>query len=150
MTRANSKWTITPRYPSETTTEHTCRRGSGYMRKKTIWKARYNGATRRLSQLPNVGGRLPDLSKPIWNNEIGICYGSGKHGDAPETRSNLRSPWDTLHHGRDWAHRDPNMKDARVAERIIEDIAQHLAKYPPLRSIDQILRRFLEEMRAAS
>jgi hypothetical protein len=93
---------------------------------------------------------LIDLFKPIWNNEVGICYGFGKHGDAPETRSNLRSPWDTLHHGRDWAHRDPNMKDARAAERIIEDIAQHLAKYPPLRSIDQILRRFLEEMRAAS
>ena len=93
---------------------------------------------------------LIDLFKPIWNNEVGICYGFGKHGDAPETRANLRSPWDTLHHGRDWAHRDPNMKDARPPERIIKDIAQHLAKYPPLRSIDEILRRFLEEMRAVS
>jgi hypothetical protein len=93
---------------------------------------------------------LIDLFKPIWNNEVGICYGFGKHGDAPETRANLRSPWDTLHHGRDWAHRDPNMKDARPAKRIVEDIAQHLAKYPPVRSIDQILRRFLEEMRAVS
>ena len=47
---------------------------------------------------------LIDLFKPVWNNEVGICYGFGKHGDAPETRANLRSPWDTLHHGRDWAH----------------------------------------------
>jgi hypothetical protein len=93
---------------------------------------------------------LIDLFKPIWNNEVGICYGFGKHGDAPETRANLRSPWDTLHHGRDWAHRDPNMKDARPADRILEDIKQHLAKYPPLGSIDEILRRFLEEMRAVS
>jgi hypothetical protein len=93
---------------------------------------------------------LIDLFKPIWNNEVGICYGFGKHGDAPETRANLRSPWDTLHHGRDWAHRDPNMKDARPPERIVEDIAQHLAKYPALGSIDEILRRFLEEMRAVS
>jgi hypothetical protein len=93
---------------------------------------------------------LIDLFKPIWNNEVGICYGFGKHGDAPETRANLRSPWDTLHHGRDWAHRDPKMKDARPQERIVDDIAQHLVKYPPLGSIDQILRRFLEEMRAAS
>jgi len=93
---------------------------------------------------------LIDLFKPIWNNEVGICYGFGKHGDAPETRANLRSPWDTLHHGRDWAHRDPNMKDARPKQRIIKDIAQHLAKYPPLGSIDEILRRFLEEMRAVS
>jgi len=52
--------------------------------------------------------------------------------------------------GRDWAHRDPNMKDARPPERIIEDVAQHLAEYPPLGSIDEILRRFLEEMRAVS
>lgn len=93
---------------------------------------------------------LIDLFKPIWNNEVGICYGFGKHGDAPETRANLRSPWDTLHHGRDWAHRDPNMKDARPAERIVEDIRQHLTKHPPLGSIDEILRRFLEEMRAVS
>src|SRR5579862_1425117 len=71
---------------------------------------------------------LIDLFKPIWNNEVDICYGFGKHGDAPETRANLRSPWDTLHPGRDWAHRDPNMKDARPKQRIIEDIAEHLAK----------------------
>jgi hypothetical protein len=55
-----------------------------------------------------------------------------------------------LHHGRDWAHRDPNMKDARDRKQIVENIAQHLAEYPPVRSIDEILRRFLEEMRAVS
>jgi len=42
------------------------------------------------------------------------------------------------------------MKDTREAARIIGDIAEHLTKYPPLKSIDQILRRFLEEMRAVS
>jgi len=93
---------------------------------------------------------LIHLFKPIWNNEVGISYGFGKHGDDPGTRANLRSPWDTLHPGRDWAHRDPKMKDARPAERIIEDIKQHLAKYPPLATIDEILRKFLEEMRAVS
>lgn len=93
---------------------------------------------------------LIHLFRPIWNNEVGICYGFGKHGDDPGTRANLRSPWDTLHPGRDWAHRDPKMKDARPAKRIIEDIAQHLATYPPLGSIDEILRRFLDEMRSVS
>jgi hypothetical protein len=93
---------------------------------------------------------LIDLFKPIWNNEVGICYGFGKHGDAPETRANLRSPWDTLHHGRDWAHRDPNMKDARPRVQIVKDIERHFAEYPPLGSVDKILRRFLEEMRAES
>jgi hypothetical protein len=42
------------------------------------------------------------------------------------------------------------MKDARSPERIVEDMAQHLAKYPPLGSTDEILRRFLEEIRAVS
>lgn len=93
---------------------------------------------------------LIHLFKPIWNSEMGICYGFGKHGDDPGTRANLRSPWDTLHPGRDWAHRDPKMNDARPAKRIIDDIARHLAKYPPLASVDEILRRFLEEMRAVS
>jgi hypothetical protein len=74
----------------------------------------------------------------------------GKHGDDPETRANLRSPWDTLHPGRDWAHRDPKMKDARSKEQIIKDIAEHLAKYPPLDSVDEILNRFMEQMRAVS
>jgi len=93
---------------------------------------------------------LIQLFKPIWNNEVGICYGFGKHGDDPGTRANLRSPWDTLHPGRDWAHRDPKMKDARPKERIVEDISKHLAAHPPLRSIDEILRRFLKEMQAVS
>lgn len=95
-------------------------------------------------------GYLIGLFKPIWNNEVGICYGFGKHGDAPETRANLRSPWDTLHPGRDWAHRDLHMKDAHTAEWIIEAIALHLRKHPPIETIDEVLRRFLEGMRAVS
>jgi hypothetical protein len=93
---------------------------------------------------------LIHLFKPIWNSEVGICYGFGKHGDDPGTRANLRSPWDTLHPGRDWAHRDPKMKDAKPEKQIVAEISQHLAKYPPVGSIDEILRRFLEEMRAVS
>jgi hypothetical protein len=93
---------------------------------------------------------LIHLFRPIWNSEVGISYGFGKHGDAPETRANLRSPWDTLHPGRDWAHRDPNMKDTKPKKQIVEEIRQHLAKYPPLGTIDEILRKFLEEMRAVS
>jgi hypothetical protein len=93
---------------------------------------------------------LIELFKPIWNWQIDICYGFGKHGDDPATRANLRSPWDTLHPGRDWAHRDVSMRDARTAERIMASIHEHFAKYPPFGSIDEILRRFLDEMRAVS
>jgi hypothetical protein len=93
---------------------------------------------------------LIHLFKPIWNSEINIAYGLGKHGDDPGTRSNLRSPWDTMHPGRDWASRDPNMKDARSQERIVQDIARHLEKHPPLGTLDEILRKFLDEMREVS
>ena len=93
---------------------------------------------------------LIHLFKPLWNLQTDICYGIGKHGDDPETRANLRSPWDTLHPGRDWAHRDPAMKDARPRDRIVSEIEGHLLKYPPVRTIDAILRVFLEEMRTAS
>lgn len=93
---------------------------------------------------------LIHLFKPIWNSQVGISYGFGKHGDAPETRANLRSPWDTLHPGRDWAHRDRDMEDAKPKKQIVEEIRQHLRTYPPLGTIDEILRKFLEEMRAVS
>ena len=90
---------------------------------------------------------LINLFKPIWNSEIGICYGFGKHGDDPTTRANLRSPWDTLHPGRDWAHRDPNMKDARPRKQIVEDIRVHLQQHRPMQAVDEILRNFLNEIR---
>lgn len=93
---------------------------------------------------------LIHLFKPIWNSEMDICYGFGKHGDDPKTRANLRSPWDTLHPGRDWAHRDPAMKDARPAERIVDDVAQHLASNVPFESVDGILKLFLREMQKPS
>lgn len=89
---------------------------------------------------------LIHLFKPIWNSEIGVCYGFGKHGDDPATRANLRSPWDTLHPGRDWAHRDPTMKDAKTERKILSEIAAHFAKRPPVSSTDEILRGFLAEI----
>lgn len=93
---------------------------------------------------------LIHLFKPIWNSEVKICYGFGKHGDSPKTRANLRSPWDTLHPGREWAHRDPNMGDARTANRIKKEITSHLEQNTIFESIDQILRIFLEEIRGRS
>ncbi len=93
---------------------------------------------------------LIHLFKPIWNSEVGICYGFGKHGDNPKTRANLRSPWDTLHPGREWAHRDKKMKDAKPAAMIKAEIRKHLADYPPVSSINEVLRRFLAEMRAVT
>jgi hypothetical protein len=93
---------------------------------------------------------LIHLFQPIWNSEVGICYGFGKHGDDPETRANMRSPWDTLHPGREWAHRDKNMKDAKPEKQIETEIQDHLDHHSPFSSIDEILKQFLEEIRAVS
>lgn len=65
--------------------------------------------------------------QPVWNNEVGICYGFGKHGDAATTRSNTRSPWDTLHPGRKWAGIG-NKPHPLSADQIIASIEMHLRK----------------------
>lgn len=92
---------------------------------------------------------LIHMFKPIWNSETNICYGLGKHGDDPGTRGNLRSPWDTMHPGRDWAHRDPNMRDARAPDKIRADLAQHFAAVPVYSDIQTVLDSFIEELRQA-
>lgn len=72
---------------------------------------------------------LVKLFQPIWNNRL--CYGFGKHGDAPTTRSNTRSPWDTLHPGRDWATRQGNKPNSQSQDELIEQIAAHFRDLPP-------------------
>ncbi|MCE5279665.1 MAG: Eco29kI family restriction endonuclease [Planctomycetaceae bacterium] len=70
--------------------------------------------------------------QPIWNNEVGICFGFGKHGDSSETRKNTRSPWDTLHPGRKWAWTKSTVPNAASAEQIKSRILQHLKTHPPV------------------
>lgn len=67
--------------------------------------------------------------QPIWNNETGICYGFGKHGDDSKTRGNERSPWDMLHPGRLWAA--SSKENSRSVSDIKHDIAEHFKKLPP-------------------
>jgi hypothetical protein len=65
--------------------------------------------------------------KPVWNKETKICFGFGKHGDAPATRVNLRSPWDVLHPGRKWA----TTEVGRTLDQIKAAIVEHFQKHPP-------------------
>ena len=90
---------------------------------------------------------LINLFRPIWNDETKICYGFGKHGDDPGTRANKRSPWDTLHHGRDWAHRDQNMVDARSLDMIRAGLAVHFAATTVFTTLDSVLASFIEQLR---
>lgn len=62
---------------------------------------------------------------PVWNKEMKICFGFGKHGDTSSTRANTRSPWDTLHPGRNWATSQPGAKPEEIKARI----AEHFKKY---------------------
>jgi hypothetical protein len=90
---------------------------------------------------------LINLFKPIWNKETKIAYGIGKHGDDPDTRGNKRSPWDTLHQGRSWAHRDSKMEDQASEAQIVAKITDHFGKHPPFKNIDAVLHQFYEDLR---
>ncbi|MGO9245667.1 MAG: Eco29kI family restriction endonuclease [Verrucomicrobiia bacterium] len=70
--------------------------------------------------------------KPVWNKEMKVCQGFGKHGDAPDTRANKRSPWDTLHPGRQWATRMGNVPGASTVKQIKAAIRKHFETYPPV------------------
>lgn len=91
---------------------------------------------------------LINFFKPIWNSETKICFGLGKHGDSSETRGNKRSPWDTLHPGREWA--DASTENQKAPEVILQQIASHLAAHPPYADIHAIFDRFLTDMRQLS
>lgn len=71
------------------------------------------------------------MFNPIWNDEVGICRGFGKHGDDPKTRANTRSPWDTLHPGRPWATREGNVPNPLTLKQIEERIHEHYVQNPP-------------------
>jgi len=89
---------------------------------------------------------LIHLFRPIWNSETAILFGLGKHGDAASTRSNKRSPWDTLHPGRGWAA-DARLSDAKTPEQIAEELKTHFAAYPRFGTVEQVLEAFIEELR---
>ncbi len=91
---------------------------------------------------------LINFFRPIWNSETKICYGLGKHGDSADTRGNKRSPWDTLHPGREWANRtNENQKPPQL---IVEQIEDHLRNQPPYADIHEIFDHFMEHMRQLS
>ena len=87
---------------------------------------------------------LIKLFEPIWNNEMGLAYGIGKHGDAAETRGNKRSPWDTLHPGRAWAA--DIAADQKDIATIDSELKTHFGKVRPYTDVQDIFSRFMAEM----
>ncbi|BCB86082.1 hypothetical protein Psuf_033950 [Phytohabitans suffuscus] len=87
---------------------------------------------------------LINFFKPIWNSEVKICFGLGKHGDDAETRANKRSPWDTMHPGRAWA--EGLAEDQKPERQIRAEIAAHLARVPPHATLEAIVADFLGDL----
>ncbi|MDZ4177750.1 MAG: Eco29kI family restriction endonuclease [Coriobacteriia bacterium] len=78
------------------------------------------------------------LFRPIWNKEVKICFGIGKHGDSATTRRNKRSPWDTMHPGRKWAAGTES--DQLSRKQIEERIADHFVKHPVIPDRDHLFK----------
>jgi hypothetical protein len=89
---------------------------------------------------------LINLFKPVWNDECRICYGIGKHGDRADKRSNDRSPWDTLHPGREWAA-NAILVDAKPTAQIVAELQAHYKLHPPFKTIDEVLKQFYEDLK---
>lgn len=88
---------------------------------------------------------LIKLFQPVWNSEVRLVYGVGKHGDSAKTRVNRRSPWDTLHPGRKWAA--DTIADQKSVADIEAKLSEHFALAKPYKSQRDIFARFMEEMR---
>lgn len=88
---------------------------------------------------------LINLFKPIWNSEVNLVFGIGKHGDSAKTRGNKRSPWDTLHPGRKWAA--ATSSDQRSVVDIGKALAVHFRSTKPYTSREDIFSRFMSDMR---
>lgn len=89
---------------------------------------------------------LIHLFRPIWNSETQLVYGLGKHGDAASTRSNKRSPWDTIHPGRIWAS-DITLQDAKNLSRIELELEDHFKKHVAFPDLDSLLLSFIDELK---
>jgi hypothetical protein len=83
------------------------------------------------------------LFKPVWNKEIKLAYGIGKHGDSSDTRGNKRSPWDTLHPARQWA----TTEHKKSVQSIEAELAKHFVENKAFKSFQDILGHFTDALK---
>lgn len=84
------------------------------------------------------------MFRPIWNNETGILYGLGKHGDDASTRANNKSPFDTVHPGRKWAASSP--ENQTVAE-IKAKVREHFRSATVFQDTNAVLQAFVDNIK---
>jgi len=99
---------------------------------------RYRAAAIQSGMQAAVEDFMIHLFQPIWNKEIKICYGIGKHGDSAKTRSNKRSPWDTMHPGRSWAA--ATTSNQMELSEIKKKIAAHFKAHPVIPNTKKLFK----------
>lgn len=99
---------------------------------------RYRSAAIQTGMQAAVEEFMIRLFRPIWNKEIKICFGIGKHGDSATTRANKRSPWDTMHPGRKWAVKTKEDQTVRVIEK---KIADHFEAHPIIKNKEVLFQK---------
>ena len=106
--------------------------------KLTLADFHYRAAPIQTGMQAAVEDFMIRLFRPIWNKEVKICYGIGKHGDDPKTRANKRSPWDTMHSGRAWAA--DTTADQSDRHEIENKITAHFHRHPPIANRDELFK----------
>lgn len=95
---------------------------------------------------------LIGLFRPVWNKEMRILLGFGKHGDSTETRRNKRSPWDVLHAGRRWAAAEKyaasRVEDSKSVGQINDEVMEHFKENKPVTDIQHIVKELVAQVRA--
>jgi hypothetical protein len=86
------------------------------------------------------------MFRPLWNKEVKILQGFGKHGDSVTTRANKRSPWDTFHEGRNWAGGE-GQTDKKSPEEIQRQVIDHFAKTKIYKAFDDVFAAFVSGLR---
>lgn len=86
------------------------------------------------------------MFRPLWNKEVKILQGFGKHGDSVTTRANKRSPWDTLHEGRNWAGGE-GQTDKRTRDEILEQIQSYFKATTIFKNLEEVLTTFISGLK---
>ena len=86
------------------------------------------------------------MFRPIWNKEVKILQGFGKHGDSITTRANKRSPWDTLHAGRNWAGGE-GQTDKKTSAQIEQQLIAHFEKTIVYKTFEDVFAAFVSGLK---
>ncbi len=86
------------------------------------------------------------MFRPLWNKEVKILQGFGKHGDSVTTRANKRSPWDTFHEGRNWAGGE-GQTDKKSPAEIEQQISLHFDRTKVYTTFEDVFAAFVAGLR---